>query len=266
MQAESGKSKIAFDEFFLLALEQQRQSASARARQEHYVAMLNPLPGERVLDLGCGSGAFCRMLGPLVAPRGRVIGIDRAQQAIALARRLSPAAQQGVVVYEWADGHHLPFADGSFDAAVCMSVLSFCEDASRVLAELRRVLCPGGRLLVANADEDTRIYTGHDRDLGRRIMLTIADRGHDPWLARRLAYLLRSAGLQLIEEAVVADVERHFTPGSSGYTLAHAFRAYLLNSGISEQEYQRWLADLRACEWEGSYCYGVTTFAYLAGR
>ena len=71
---------IAFDESFLLALEQQRQSASARARQERYLTMLNPLPGERVLDLGCGSGAFCRMLGPLVAPSGRVIG-DRPRAA-----------------------------------------------------------------------------------------------------------------------------------------------------------------------------------------
>jgi hypothetical protein len=42
---------------------------------------------------------------------------------------------------------------------------------------------------------------------------------------------------------------------------------YLLTrAGISATDYDRWLADLRACEWEGSYCYGVTTYAYLAER
>ena len=258
---------IEFDETFLLALEEQRKSASARAKQERYLQLLTPSPGERVLDLGCGSGGFGRVVAPLVAPGGRVIGVDRAPEAVNLARRLSDGVETAGLAFEWADGHDLPFADASFDAAACISVLSFCEDPGRVLAELYRVLCPGGRLLVANSDEDTRIYNGHDRDLGRRIMRAIADRGCNPWLGRRLAYLLRSAGFQLAEEVVLASVERHFAPGSSGYTLAYAIQDYLLNrGGVSAQDYEGWLADLRACEWEGSYCYSVTTFAYLARR
>ena len=122
-------------------------------------------------------------------------------------------------------------------------------------------------MLVANADEDTRVYNGHDRALGRRIMRAIADRGHDPWLGRRLAHLVEAAAFRLAEQVVLAESERHFQPGASGYILAHACRDYLLARGdIAAEDYERWLTDLRNCAWEGSYSYGVTTYACLAER
>jgi SAM-dependent methyltransferase len=196
-----------------------------------------------------------------------VSGVDLAPAALVLAARLSDGAAPGVLAFESADGHALPFDDGAFDAAACVGVLAFCDDPRRVLAELRRVLRPGGRLLAASSDEDTRVYNGHDRALGRRVLRALADRGRDPWLGRRLAHLLEGAGFRLREEAVGAEVERHFRPGTSGYILAHACRDYLLTrGGVAAADYARWLADLRACEWEGAYSYGVTTYAYLAER
>jgi ubiquinone/menaquinone biosynthesis C-methylase UbiE len=258
---------IEFDEPLLLALEEQRTSASARAKGERYLALLHVRPGQRVLDLGCGGGWLCRALAPRVAPGGQVTGVDLSPEAVDLAARLSADVEPDLLAFACADGHQLPFAESSFDAAACISVLAFCEDPGRVLAEVRRVLRPGGRLVVASADEDTRLYNGHDRDLGRRIIRAIADRGHDPWLGRRLAYLIHSAGFRVLEDAVLVDVERRFSPGTSGYGLAHMCGNYLLTrAGISATDYDRWLADLRACEWEGSYCYGVTTYAYLAER
>lgn len=253
---------IEFDEAVLLAMEEQRQSASARDKCARYLAMLAPQPGEQVLDLGCGSGWFCRALAPLVAPGGQVIGVDLSPKAVNLSARLSGGTEPGGAMFELADGRCLPFADGSFDAAVCISVLGFCDEPEGVLAELRRVLCPGARLVAASSDEDTRLYNSHDRDLGRRVMRAIADRGRDPWAGRRLAFQLRSAGFQVAREEVLTEVEAHFSPGSSGYAVTHLLRDYLLaHGGIAAEEYDRWLADLRACEWEGSYGYGVTTYA-----
>jgi hypothetical protein len=64
---------------------------------------------------------------------------------------------------------------------------------------------------------------------------------------------------------VLADVERHYSPGAAGHTLAHALRAYLLESGaVSAGEYARWLAELAASAREGSYAYSTTTYAFLA--
>jgi ubiquinone/menaquinone biosynthesis C-methylase UbiE len=256
-----------FTEPVVLELESQRRSATAVAKRDRVMELLQPAPGERILDIGCGGGAFCREVAPLVVPGGSVIGIDNAQAAVDVAVRLSVLEDRSLLTFTQADGHDLPFADASFDAAICISVLGFCQDPRQVLAEARRVLRPGGRFLVVNSDEDTRVYNGNDRELGRRIARAIADRSLDPWLGRRLAPMLAEAGLQLEEEAVLVDLEREYAAGTSGYVLAHFVRGYLLQTaGIPPVDYERWLADLAACALAGSYCYSVVTYACLATR
>ena len=255
---------IQFDETLLLEMSTYRQSAKAQDSFSRYLDLLDAQPGQQILDLGCGSGDFCRALVPYITPGGHITGVDLAPNAIALSARLSAALDPALFTFEQGDGHHLRYADGAFDAAVCISVLAFCAEPLRVLAELRRVRRAGGRLLVASADEDTRFYNGQERALGRRILRAIADRGHDPWTGRRLAAWLRQAGFTIVDELVLAQVEHDFNPGAGGYILAHALHDYLLESGISTWEYERWLADLQACAAEGAYSYGVTTFVYLA--
>jgi ubiquinone/menaquinone biosynthesis C-methylase UbiE len=256
-----------FTEPVLLELESQRRSPASVAKRDRVLKLLQPMPGERILDIGCGGGAFCREVAPLVAPGGSVLGIDVAQAAVDIARRLSALDDRFELTFAEADAHDLPFGDATFDAAVCMSVLDFCQDPCQVLAEARRVVRPGGRFLVVNSDEDTRIYNGRDRELGRRMARAIADRGNDPWLGRCLAPMLTAAGFHLEQEVVIVDLEREFAAGTSGYALAHLVRDYLLQTaGIPSADYERWLADLAACAVDGSYCYSVVTYACLATR
>jgi ubiquinone/menaquinone biosynthesis C-methylase UbiE len=258
---------IEFDQTYLLQLEAQRQSPNARAKLERYADMLSPSPGDCVLDLGCGGGAFSRLLVEEVGSGGQVVGVDVSENAIALAQTLSTALTPELLTYRVADGHSLPFEDEAFDSVACISVLEFCEDPALVLYEAYRVLRPGGRLLVVNSDEDTRAYNGHDVELGRKVMRAIADRGGDPWLARRLAHLLEATGFRIREEVVLAIPEREYKPESSGYIHARSWRDHLLAAGhVSTEEYDRWLADLQQCAQEGSYFYSVTTYAYLAER
>jgi SAM-dependent methyltransferase len=258
---------VEFTEPVLLALESRRHSATAVAKRHRYQDLLRAEPGDRILDVGCGSGGFCRALAPLVAPDGRVVGVDCSPAAVDLATRLSAAEDPSLLEFTCADAEALPFADGSFDAAVCISVLEFCQRPDRALAEMRRVMRPGGRVLVANSDEDTRVYNGRDRELGRRLARAIADRGRDPWLGRRLAPLLTAAGFRLEQETVLVDLEREYAPGTSGYTLAHLLRDYLVSeAGVPAPEYARWLEDLDACARDGTYCYSVVTYACLAVR
>lgn len=256
-----------FTEPVLLEMESQRRSPAAVAKRSRVMELLQPAPGERILDIGCGSGAFCRELAPRIAPGGSVVGIDHAPAAVDVALRLSALEDRSVLTFAEADGHDLPFADASFDAAVCISVLGFCENPERVLAEARRVLRPGGRFLAVNSDEDTRVYNGHDRELGRRMARVIADRALDPWLGRRLAPMLTAVGFHLQHETVLVDLERDFAPETSGYALAHFMRDYLLQTaGIPAEDFERWFNDLAACALDGSYCYSVVTYACLAAR
>src|SRR5829696_4557751 len=256
-----------FTEQVLLELESQRRSVTSVTKRDRGMGLLQPAPGEHILDIGCGGGAFCRQIAPLVAPGGSVLGIDNAPAAVDIALRLSALEDRSLLTFTQADGHDLPFADASFDAAVCISVLGFCQNPGQVLAEARRVLRPGGRFLVVNSDEDTRVYNGHDQELGRRIARAIADRSFDPWLGRRLAPMLTAAGFQLEQEMALVDLEREYAVETSGYALAHFVRDYLLRTaGIPAEDYERWLADLAARAVDGSYCYSVMTYACLATR
>lgn len=107
--------------------------------------------GMHVLDAGCGPGSITLGLAAAVAP-GEVVGIDIQPSQVEQARAL--AAQRGVtnVRFEASNVYELPFPDGSFDAAFANSVLEHLREPVRALAELRRVLRPGGIAGVCDRD------------------------------------------------------------------------------------------------------------------
>lgn len=104
-------------------------------------------PGQRVLDVACGTGALTEAVAERVGPRGAVAGLDANPEMLAVARR-----KHGAI--EWHDGRaeSLPFADASFDAVVSQFGMMFFDDRAAALREMRRVLRPGGRMAVAVCD------------------------------------------------------------------------------------------------------------------
>ena len=103
-------------------------------------------PGEYWLDAGCGTGTLARHL----AQRGcRVTGVDGSARMIEVAERAAAGSHGALDFLHVNDVVALPFAAGSFDGVICSSVLEYVNSPPRVLAELARVLRPGGRLLVS---------------------------------------------------------------------------------------------------------------------
>lgn len=100
-------------------------------------------PGMRVLDLGCGPGSITLGLAETVAP-GEVVGVDLQPSQVAQAQALGAARGMMNARFEVADVYRLPFPDGSFDAAFAHVVLMHLREPVRALAEMRRVLRPGG--------------------------------------------------------------------------------------------------------------------------
>lgn len=130
---------------------QQAQAYAALVNQarnpaaDPLIEALSPRLGDRVLDVGCGSGQFAVAIAPLVA---QVVGVDLTPAMLDRAR--AQQAQAGVANVEWlqADSAALPVADGAFDIVVSRSMLHHAADPGATLAEMRRACAPGGRMAV----------------------------------------------------------------------------------------------------------------------
>lgn len=105
-----------------------------------FLDWLAPNPGLRWLDVGCGNGAFTEMLVERCAPAS-VQGVDPSAEQLAFARaRLASQVAQ----YQQGDAMALPFPDDTFDVAVMPLVIFFVPDPAKGVAEMARVICPGG--------------------------------------------------------------------------------------------------------------------------
>ena len=190
-------------------------------------------PGDDVLDVGSGPGMLAAEMAAEVGPDGRVAGVDPSESMLALATRRTDAAE-----FVAGGALELPFPDASFDVVVSTQVLEYVEDVAGALAEARRVLRPGGRVLVLDTDWDSIVWHTADPERMRRVLAAWDEHLADPHLPRRLPRLLRDAGLTLTHASVLAilnhpyDTETYsagmmsmvagFVPGRQGVTEAEA--------------------------------------------
>lgn len=107
---------------------------------DRFLDWLEPAPAGRWLDVGCGNGAFTAQIGERCAP-AEVVGIDPAPPQLAYARQRPDASG---IAFLQGDAMALPFEDGRFDSAVGALVIFFMPDPAKGVAEMARVIRPGG--------------------------------------------------------------------------------------------------------------------------
>jgi arsenite methyltransferase len=127
---------------------------------------LGPLaPGEHVLDLGCGAGTDTLVAAQMVAPAGRVTGIDMTPEMLSKAQAAAAAMGATNVDFVEGDVEQLPFPAETFDVAISNGVIDLIPDKDAVFAEIFRVLRPGGRLQIADVTIQEPVSEAGRRDI-----------------------------------------------------------------------------------------------------
>jgi len=220
-----------YEDFFLPALFQQWAAPVAEA------ARLTP--GQQVLDVACGTGVLAREVASRVGPGGTVIGLDRNDGMLSVARDRRPDL-------EWHEGmaESLPFPDQSFDAVVSQFGLMFFDDRTAALREMWRVLRPGGRLVVAvwNALEEVPGYAVLVDLLEELFGAQAANEMRGPFVLGD-----RKALVDLFADAGISDVTVDTTASDARYASIEAWmhtdvKGWTLGEVIDDAGYERLLS------------------------
>jgi arsenite methyltransferase len=238
-------------------LEPRGQSPDEIAARSAYLDLLALKSGERVLDVGCGTGVVTRDAARRVAPDGRAVGLDASPEFLALARSLAhDAGLSGVTDFRQGNALALPFGDGEFDAVLAVTVLVHVPEGHRAIPEMVRVVRSGGRVGIFDFDGDAVLISHPDRALTRRIIAAFSDQASvDGWLVRRLPGLLRRAGLLEVGARAFTPIEQDPT-GFYARMAERAAEVAVQAGAITNEERERWLEALAATRAAGDCLVG----------
>ncbi|MEE1748531.1 MULTISPECIES: methyltransferase domain-containing protein [unclassified Streptomyces] len=236
--------------------------ASTDLGRSYKLRMLDELAiraGETVLDLGCGPGTDLAALADAVTGTGTVIGVDHDRSSADAATERT--AGRGNVTVRLGDIHELELPDNSADRARTDRVLQHVADPARALGEARRVLRPGGRLVMGEPDWGTLTVDHPDSGLSRAYTRYVTDEAvRNARIGSRLARLAADAGFAVPTVVPVTPVFRDVRAADRILGLERTARRAADAGYFTEEAVRRWLDHLV----DGPFLAAVTLFIVVA--
>jgi arsenite methyltransferase len=252
---------LQFDEEASRRVEATYTTPDVVEQRRQVIAALGLGPGERVLDVGSGPGLLAAEMAEAVGPEGAVHGVDPSETMLAMAR----ARRVRGTDFHAGEAQALPFADGGFDAAVATQVYEYVDDMPAALAEVRRVLRPGGRLLVLDTDWGSIVWRSSDDERMRRVLRAWDEHLADPHLPRRLTALLRDAGFRVARCEAIPLLNAGYDERTYSHYLIGFIRAFVPGrQDLSEDEVIAWADDLMT---QGDdYFFSLNRYVFVGER
>jgi len=253
-----------------------------RAMAALYNSLLNEanlLPGDRILDLGCGSGTHFDWIAALVGPEGHVTGLDSDPGNLAQARERIAGKQYGeqVTLVEGRLTDRLPFDDGAFDIVWCAGSLQYVPTPVDTINEMMRVVRPGGRVAVQDVEMTSMVLGPMPDDLLMALKsslprgYTSGDEHHDyvDWLiGHKLRSYFVAAGLREIRGVLRTRVYTPpFTEDERGFLEVAVPYLCTDSPGIQELSYRQVLELQHLVDSESSdFILDQPDFIFVEGR
>ena len=248
--------------FFIKFLDARTGIEGERSVKELVLAMLVLETGLSVLDVGCGAGDDAREIAGLVGPHGKVVGLDHSAAMVEESHRRAAESSLPVEFVE-GDACDMRFPSASFDRARADRVFVHLEDPERALAEMVRVVKPGGSVVITDVDCGTLWLDSPHRETTNKVFASFNDSVRSPWVGRSLPRMFQEAGLTDVEctpRALRANMG--FFQRLHGGQLAQPAVATQFAPG----ELDVWWRDLAAAEASGHFHYGFCVFTTVGHK
>jgi SAM-dependent methyltransferase len=221
--------------------------------------------GERVLDIGSGPGLLAQEMAAAVGPEGRVCGIDTSEPMLEMSRKR--CAPQPWTEFRQADATRLPYPDGSFDAAVSTQVYEYVPDIPAALAELHRVLRPGGRAVIVDTDYGSLVIHTEDKPRMARVLAAWNEHFVHAELPRILSRQLRGVGFALRRREVIPMFNPEYDPDTYSHGLLALMASFVPGrQGVTKDEAAAWHAEFADLGRQGRYFFSLNRYLFVAKK
>ena len=227
------------------------QTQEGVGRRKATFEALDVAVGHHILDVGCGGGHLLRDLALSVGNEGHVVGVDPSDQQIKAAQEYCQDLDN--VTFSQDSATELSFEDGAFDAIASIQVLEYIADVDSALAEIRRVIKPGGRLAAVSVLWDHWHFHGPDPELNNRMHQAFKAHCFHQMLPLAMPTKLTRHGFVGAHCTPMGFLNNSLHHNSFAYLASKLFTHFAEGHGIPKEDVQRWREQLDEAERDGRF-------------
>ena len=247
---------------FVRHLDRARSSREILDAKLRTFEMLDVKAGDRVLDVGCGTGDDARALAKMVGKRGWVVGVDSSETMVFEACKRARGRDLSLE-FRRDDAHQLGFPDRTFDACRADRVFMHLEDPRRALSEMVRVAKPGARVMVTEPDWETLVMAADDEAVAGRIMQLIRNSIRQSGIAHRLPPLFNELGLLNVTVGAGTIVMNDYRSADHAWRISSILESAEAMGAVSATLAAGWVHHLEQTSRAGRFFSACTGFGVV---